>query len=110
MLPEELEAIFNAYAQMGQELPHTEDQARSLALSYRREKTFQRILTLTTDPDPDAQSEEEAQSILSAEVAAEAAENVINTDTDTVESEAATLKESATATPLPEGSTTETVE
>ena len=60
VLPEEIEALFHAYAQMGQELPHTEDQIRSLMLSYRREKTLSRLVELTTDPDPDAESEAEA--------------------------------------------------
>ncbi len=59
--PEEIEAIFNAYAQMGQELPQTEDQVRSLMLSYRREKAIMRLVELTTDPDPDVESEAEAE-------------------------------------------------
>jgi trigger factor len=56
--PEELEMIFNTYAQLGQPLPRTENQIRSLAISYRREKALTRLLELTTDPDPDEVSEE----------------------------------------------------
>src|SRR5262249_27920256 len=49
---EEIEAIFRAYEQMGQKLPETEEQVRSLMVSYRWEKAFKRLLELTTDPDP----------------------------------------------------------
>jgi len=105
---EEIEALFNAYAQMGQQLPETEEQVRSLMVSYRWEKAFNRLLELTTDPDPDAESEAEAEaSITSAEAAALAGEPASETQ---AESEVETLEESATATPLPEESRTETVE
>ena len=104
---EELEAIFNAYAQMGQQLPETEDQVRSLMVSFRREKAFTRLLELTTDPDPDAESEAEAEtSITSAEAAALAGETAV----DEAASEVETLEESATATPLLQETRTETVE
>jgi trigger factor len=104
---EEVEALFNAYAQMGQQLPTTEEQVRSLTLSYRLEKAYNRLLELTTDPDPDAESEAEAESsITSAEAAALAGETAV----DEAKSEVETLEESATATPLPEESRTETVE
>ena len=56
--PEEIEALLNAYAQMGQELPHSENQLRSLAFSYRREKALSRLVELTTDPDPDTEEVE----------------------------------------------------
>jgi trigger factor len=106
--PEEIEAIFNAYAQMGQELPQTEEQVRSLMLNYRREKAIMRLLELTTDPDPDQEDEDEAEAGI---VNAEAAALVGETAVDKAESEAEILKEeSATATPLPEESRTETVE
>ncbi|MBO0796546.1 MAG: trigger factor, partial [Ktedonobacteraceae bacterium] len=59
--PEELEALLNAYAQMGQPLPRTEAQVRALAVSYRREKALTRLMELTTDPDPDEESEETAE-------------------------------------------------
>jgi trigger factor len=52
---EELEQIFQAYAQAGEELPRTENQIRALALSFRQEKTLSRLIELTTDPDPDAE-------------------------------------------------------
>ena len=54
--PGEIEALFNAYEQMGQTLPNTEEQIRSLMISYRREKTLARLVELTTDPDPDAEN------------------------------------------------------
>jgi len=53
--PEELEAIYRAYAQAGQNLPRTEAQIRALAQTYRREKAITRLVELTTDPDPDAE-------------------------------------------------------
>jgi trigger factor len=59
--PEELEALLNAYAQMGQPLPRTEAQVRALAVSYRREKALTRLMELTTDPDPDEENEETAE-------------------------------------------------
>jgi trigger factor len=101
--PEEIQAIFNAYAQMGQALPQSEEQVRALMLNYRREKAIMRLLELTTDPDPDAESEAEVDaSITNAEAAVLAGETAVN--------EAETLKESATATSLPEESRMETVE
>ncbi len=76
--PEEIESLFSAYEQMGQSLPQTEEQVRSLAVSFRREKTLSRLIELTTDPDPeDEQSEEvvaEAEAIANAEAAALAGE------------------------------------
>ena len=56
--PEELESIFRFYAQMGQPLPQSEEQVRSLASSLLREKAVSRLLELTTDPDPDEEAEE----------------------------------------------------
>lgn len=70
---EEIEALLNAYTQMGQELPHSEDQLRSLAFSYRREKALSRLVELTTDPDPDAEVETDSEtetSIVNAQSAA----------------------------------------
>lgn len=52
---EEIESLFRLYAQMGQNLPQTEQQVRSIATSLQREKTISRLLELTTDPDPDEQ-------------------------------------------------------
>lgn len=54
---EEIESLFMTYAQIGQELPRTEEQIRALALSFRREKAISRLVELTTDPDPDVESE-----------------------------------------------------
>jgi trigger factor len=60
--PDELEVLFRAYAQAGQNR-RTEEQLRGLATMYRREKTVTHLVELTTDPDPDAEvlsDEEEA--------------------------------------------------
>lgn len=56
---EEIESLFRLYAQMGQNLPQTEQQVRSIASSLQREKAIERLVTLTTDPDPDAEETEE---------------------------------------------------
>ena len=133
----EIEALSKAYAQMGQKLPDTPEQLRALMVSYRREKAFNHLLELTTDPDPDMESEAEAAtSITNAEAAAvageiasatqeteseaEAAMSITSAEAAAVageiasatqaESEAETLEESVTATPLPQESRTETVE
>ncbi len=55
--PEELEGLLRAYTQAGYNLPRSEEQLQSIALSYRREKAITRLLELTTDPDPDAEAE-----------------------------------------------------
>jgi trigger factor len=65
--PEEIEALLNAYAQMGQELPHSENQLRSLAFSYRREKALSRLVELTTDPDTEEVEAEDEASIVNAQ-------------------------------------------
>jgi trigger factor len=49
--PEEVEALFRAYAQVGQALPQTEGQIRALAQSLLREKAITRLVELTTDPE-----------------------------------------------------------
>ncbi len=72
--PEELEALLNAYARGGQELPHTEDRLRALAFSYRREKALSRLVELTTDPDPDVEEAESEASIVNAQAGALAGE------------------------------------
>jgi trigger factor len=71
--PEEVEALFRAYAQVGQNLPQTEEQIRALANSLRREKTITKLVELTTDPDPDEELEvetEEEASVANAVAAA----------------------------------------
>lgn len=85
--PEDLEALFNAYAQAGQELPRSEEQIRALAISFRREKTITRLVELTTDPDPDAETDEELEeeaSVEHAEAAALAGES-LPADTITID-------------------------
>ena len=71
--PEEVESLFRAYAQIGQNLPQTEAQIRALANSLRREKTVTKLVELTTDPDPDEELEvktEEEASVANAVAAA----------------------------------------
>ena len=120
--PEDLEALFNAYAQAGQEMPRTEDQIRALAISYRREKAITRLVELTTDPDPDAKSDEELEeeaSVEHAEAAALAGDE-LSDETETTETpdvvyvegtatHAATepIGDEASATPQPEAPITE---
>ena len=102
VLPEEIEAVFQAYAQAGQPLQQTEGQIRALVASYRREKTVSRLVELTTDPDPedetaivDAEGEEgvggeEEVSIINAEAAALAgSDEVPGNDDVTAEAETA---------------------
>ena len=99
VLPEELEAVFRAYAQAGQQLEQSEGQIRALAASYLREKTVSHLIELTTDPDPedeaevvdeviDAEEMEEA-SIINAEAAALAGDDeVTGNDDEIVEADA----------------------
>ncbi len=92
--PEELETIFRVYAQMGQPLPQTDEQFRSLANSLLQEKAVSRLIELTTDPDPDAEAEEaeeseeaalaavvEADLLESAPVEAEATDTTVESGT-----------------------------
>ena len=77
--PEEIEAVFQLYAQIGQELPRSEAQIRALRVSFRREKAITRLVELTTDPDPDEEIEEEVAeeaSVANAEAAALAGEDL----------------------------------
>jgi trigger factor len=67
--PEEVEALFRAYAQMGQNLPQTEEQIRALAVSLLREKAITKLVELTTEPEAGSGKEEvsaEAQSVTGA--------------------------------------------
>lgn len=73
--PEEVETLFRFYAQMGQNLPQTEAQIRSVASNLQREKAIARLIELTTDPDPDEATEdnvEETETSVEAEVVEEA--------------------------------------
>ena len=69
--PEEVEALFRAYSQMGQNLPRTEGQIRALSQGLLREKAITRLVDLTAGPES---SEEEEVSAANAEEAALAAE------------------------------------
>ncbi|HEX4919732.1 MAG TPA: trigger factor, partial [Candidatus Bathyarchaeia archaeon] len=75
--PEEVETLFRAYAQVGQNLPQTEAQIRALAQGLLREKAITRLVELTTEPEAESGAEEssaEAQSIAHAGAAALAGE------------------------------------
>ncbi|HEU5227310.1 MAG TPA: hypothetical protein VFU49_05805, partial [Ktedonobacteraceae bacterium] len=93
---EELEALYQAYAQAGQVLPQTPEQIQSLAISYRREKALTRLVELTTPPDPDLVSEDEATTAHAQEAAIIGETISADTHNESVETE-----ESATATSLP---------
>ncbi len=93
--PDEIEALFQAYAQAGQELPRTDAQIRALAVSYLREKAITRLIELTTDPDPDAESSEAQESVANAEVAAIAGE-VAQAEGEEATQEVTTPSESTT--------------
>lgn len=94
--PEDLELLFSAYAQAGQELPRTEEQARALALGYRREKAIARLVELTAGPDPDETSAEDVAEVAeevssenaqAAALAAEALSSDAHTEDKTSETE-----------------------
>ncbi|HLH63937.1 MAG TPA: trigger factor [Ktedonobacteraceae bacterium] len=92
--PEEVESLFRAYAQIGQNLPQSEGQIQALATSLRREKAITKLVTLTTDPDPDEEIEEQAEeeaSIANAGAAARAGEKDVE---DIVAGEEAQASES----------------
>jgi len=106
---EEIEQIFRAYAQAGEELPRTEDQIRAMALSFRQEKTLSRLVELTTDPDPDAESDVEEAEEISVENARAAALSGEDVSADNLEVES-TIEAAVEAAPLPGQSEAETVE
>jgi trigger factor len=56
--PEEVEALFRAYTQVGQSLPQTEGQIRALAQSLLREKAITRLVELTTEPEIEESKDE----------------------------------------------------
>ena len=72
--PEEVEALFRAYTQMGQSLPQTEGQIRALAQSLLREKAITRLVELTTEPE--IETSEEESSVETQADSSEAAEVV----------------------------------
>lgn len=122
--PEELNAVAQLYAQIGQDVLNSEAQMRGLEATYRREKAITRLVELTTDPDPDEEIEEEAAeevSIANAEAAALAGEGLeeesgVSTATDRTlseitaetQSEPEKAEESATATTTSDEPVTET--
>jgi len=88
--PEEVEALFNAYEQIGQRLERSDAQIRALAVGYRREKTMSRLVELTAGPDPDTEqipAEDEEANIVNAEAAVLASEDISEGDAETVESD-----------------------
>jgi len=109
VLPEEVEALFRAYTQAGQELPRSDAQIRALAISYRREKAIARLLELTTDPDPDTTSaEEEVTEIASAQAAALAGDTVVADIEEQAGEEVVATEESAV--PIAHETNTDVVE
>ena len=78
--PEEVEALFRAYTQIGQNLPQTDAQIRALAQSLLREKAITRLVELATGSET-ASAEEgasaEAQSTANAGAAALAGEEEV---------------------------------
>jgi trigger factor len=56
--PEEVESLFRAYAQMGQNLSRTEGQIRALAESLLHEKAITRLVELATGPQLESIEEE----------------------------------------------------
>jgi len=91
--PEEVESLFRFYAQMGQNLPQTEAQIRSVASSLQREKAISRLVELTTDPDPDEVQETEEGT--GSEEAIESAEQPDIAEPEVVEEAAAEEVEKA---------------
>jgi len=94
--PEEVEALFRAYAQMGQNLPRTEEQIRALARSLLREKAITRLVELTAGLDPES-SEEEA-GVANAEAAALAGEEEAKNTQEEVESQHEAAETGTTST------------
>ncbi|HEY5002223.1 MAG TPA: trigger factor [Ktedonobacteraceae bacterium] len=106
---EDLEQIYRAYAQAGEELPRTENQLRALAISYRQEKTLSRLVELTTDPDPDAESYVEEAEEVSEEKARAAALSGEDVSADDLKVESI-IEEAVEAAPLAGEPDAETVE
>ena len=106
---EDLEQIYRAYAQAGEELPRTENQLRALAISYRQEKTLSRLVELTTDPDPDAESYVEEAAEINEENARAAALSgeEVSADDLKVESMIETAVEAAPLAGEPDAETVE---
>ena len=73
--PEEINALYQAYAQAGQPLTPSEAQTRTLAASYMREKTITHLVDLTTDADTNEESEIAESEEASIENASSAAQN-----------------------------------
>jgi trigger factor len=111
VVPDELEGLFALYAQSGQALPRTEEQARALASSYRREKTLNRLVEITAGPDPDSETGEAANSEQAEERSAEEYAKAAALEGESLSAEAHTDNEaSAKATPLPGEPDAKTVE
>ncbi len=73
--PEEIESLFRAYAQLGQNLPQTEGQIRAVAQSLIREKALSRLVELTTESEATTDEEE-----ASVETPAEPAETAVSSE------------------------------
>jgi trigger factor len=80
--PEEVEALFRAYTQVGQSLPQTEGQIRALAQSLLHEKAITRLVELTTEPeieDSEAESSVETQAESTEAAVLEGEEETVDT-------------------------------
>lgn len=110
--PEELDVMARVYAQLGQQIPRTESQLRALAESILREKTFERLVELTTDPEPGEEAADEAATQENAAAAAEAGEAITAEQAEAVEEQAeeAETVESASNESMDITTTTKAVE
>lgn len=95
---EEIEQLFQLYAQVGQPLPQTEEQVQAMANSMQREKTITRLLELTTDPDPDEVKEISENAVVEAEenVVAEVTEGTVTEVEEVVVAEVTEEEEQTT--------------
>lgn len=100
--PEEINALYQAYAQAGQPLTRSDAQTRALIASYLREKTITHLVELTTDADTNEESEvaqSEEASIENASAAAQSAADVVEeAGSETQESRESASTEPATET------------
>jgi trigger factor len=86
--PEEVEVMARVYARLGQAMPRSESQLRVLAESILREKTFERLVELTTDPEPGEEAADQEATEENAAAAAEVGEAMAEEQAAVVEEEA----------------------
>jgi len=109
--PEEVNALFSAYAQVGQNLPQTEGQIRALAQSLLREKAVTRLVELAAGPEPESEESSvanaEAAALAGEEGTAEAAETTVAQKGEDVTQLSASDSETEEAGTTPTDETTE---